>query len=97
MQTRSCHYFTSLGLSWDGMLKMMDIKLELMMDIDMYQFIEKGMRGVISYIANRHGQANKKYMKDYDKNKPSKYIISYPFECLKTVRLPSICNRQDVV
>ena len=70
-----CHYFTSPGLSWDAMLKMTDIKLELMTDIDMFQFIEKGMRGGISYIANRHGKANNKYMKDYDKDKPSKYIM----------------------
>ena len=32
-----CHYFTSPGLSWDAMLKMTDIKLELMTDIDMYK------------------------------------------------------------
>ena len=70
-----CHYFTSPGLSWDAMLKMTDIKLELMTDVDMFQFIEKGMRGGISYIANRYGEANNKYMKDYDKNKPSKYIM----------------------
>ncbi|KAL9954736.1 hypothetical protein ACROYT_G042310 [Oculina patagonica] len=42
-----CHYFTSPSLSWDAMLKMTGIKLELMTDIDMYQFIEKGMRGVV--------------------------------------------------
>ena len=70
-----CHYFTSPGLSWDAMLKMTDIKLELMTDIDMFQFIEKGLRGGISYIANRHGKANNKYMKDYNKDKPSKYIM----------------------
>ena len=40
-----CHYFTSPGLSWNAMLKMTNIKLELMIDVDMYQFIEKGMRG----------------------------------------------------
>ena len=34
-----CHYFTSTGLSWDAMLKMTDIKLELIIDIDMFQFI----------------------------------------------------------
>ena len=53
-----CHYFTSPGLSWDAMLKMTDIRLELMVDIDMFQFIEKGMRGGVSYIANRYGKAN---------------------------------------
>ena len=70
-----CHYFTSPGLSWDAMLKMTDIKLELMTDIDMFQFIEKGMRGGISYIANRYGKTNNKYMKTYDEKAPSKYIM----------------------
>ena len=70
-----CHYFTSPGLSWDAMLKMTDIKLELMADIDMFQFIEKGMRGGTSYIANRYGEANNKYMKNYDDKIPSKYIM----------------------
>jgi len=68
------HYFTSPGLSWDAMLKMTDIKLELMSDIDMFQFIEKGIRGGTSYIASRFGEANNKYMKSYDKTKPSQYI-----------------------
>ena len=70
-----CHYFTSPGLSWDAMLQMTDIKLELMTDIDMFQFIEKGLRGGISYIANRYGKANNKYMKEYDEKGPSKYIM----------------------
>ena len=70
-----CHYFTSPGLSWDAMLKMTDIKLELMVDIDMFQFIEKGLRGGTSYIANRYGEANNKYMKNYDDKIPSKYIM----------------------
>ena len=69
------HYFTSPGLSWDAMLKMMGIELELMSDVDMFQFIEKGMRGGISYIANRYGKANNKYMKEYDDKAPSKYLM----------------------
>ena len=70
-----CHYFTTPGLSWDAMLKMTKIKLELMTDIDMFQFIEKGLRGGISYIANRYGKANNKYMKEYNEKAPSKYIM----------------------
>ena len=66
-----CHYFTSPGLSWDAMLKMTDIKLEQKIDIDMFQFIEKGMRGGVSYIANHYGKANNKYMKEYDENAPN--------------------------
>ena len=57
------------------MLKMTDIKLELMVDIEIYQFTEEGMRGGISYIAKRYGKANNKYAKYYDKKAPSKYII----------------------
>ena len=68
------HYFTSPGLSWDAMLKMTGIELELMSDIDMFQFIENGMHGRTSYMANRFGEANNKYMKSYDKTKQSKYI-----------------------
>lgn len=46
-----------------------------MTDVDTFQFIEKGMRGGISYSANRHREANNKYMTGYDSSKPSKNII----------------------
>ena len=69
-----CHYFSSSGLSWDAMLKMTGVKLEKISDIDMYLFIEKGLRGGISYIAKRYSEANNKYMKNYNPTKLSKYI-----------------------
>ena len=40
-----CHYFSSPGLSWEAMLKMTGMKLEKISDIDMYLFIEKGLKG----------------------------------------------------
>ena len=69
------HYITSPGLAWDAMLKMTGINLELITDIDMQLFIEKGLRGGISYIAHRHAEANNKYMKNYDPNKLISYIM----------------------
>ena len=69
-----CHYFSSSGLSWDAMLKMTRIKLYLISDIDMPLFIEKGMKGGISYIAKRHSEANNKYTECYVSSKESKCI-----------------------
>ena len=69
------HYFTAPGLSWDAMLKMTKTKLELISDVDMFQFIEKGMRGGISYITNRYGKANNKYMENYNPKDATKYIV----------------------
>ena len=70
-----CHYFSSPGLSWNAMLKLTGMRLEKIVDIGMSLFIEKGLRGEISYIAKRYAKANNRYMKDYDPAKPSKYIL----------------------
>ena len=56
------------------MSKMANIELEKISDIDKYLFIEKGLRGGISYIAKRYAKANNKYMNDYDPEKPSTFI-----------------------
>ena len=53
---------------------MTGLKLEKISDTDMYLFIEKLLRGWISYIAKRHSKVNNKYIKKYDPTKPSKYI-----------------------
>ena len=53
---------------------MTGVKLEKILDIEMYLFIEKGLKEGISYIAKRYSEANNKYIKNYDATKPSKYI-----------------------
>ena len=45
-----CHYLTAPVLSWDAMLKMTELNLELLTNIDMHLFIEKGIRGGIASI-----------------------------------------------
>ena len=39
-----CHYFSSPGLSWNGIIKMTGIELELTSDNDIHLLTEKGMR-----------------------------------------------------
>ena len=56
------------------MLEITEVELELISEINMYLFIEKGMRGGMPYISKRFSKANNKYMRSYDNNKPSKYI-----------------------
>ena len=50
-------------------------ELELISDIDMHLFIEKGMRGGILYIAKRYSKTNNKYIKSYYSSKDSKFIM----------------------
>ena len=69
------YYFTAPGLFWDACLKMTNVNLELLTDVNMLLMVEKGIRGGISMISNRYGEANNKYMgKAFDKSKPSKYL-----------------------
>ena len=41
----------------------------------MLLMIEKRIRGDICHAIHRHAKANNKYMKNYDKNKESLYLI----------------------
>ena len=69
------HYYTAPGLTWDAALKVTDVSLELLSDIDMLLMVEKGIRGGVSMISNRYAKANNKYMGDkFNSNEPSKYI-----------------------
>ena len=64
-----------LGLSWDAMLNMAKIKLELISNPDMCIFLEEDTRGVISYIYNRYNKINNKYSKTYDPKQESRRIV----------------------
>ena len=68
------HYFTSPGLAWDACLKETGQQLQLLVDYDMLLMFERGIRGGITHISKRYAEANNKYMKNYNPEKPSSYI-----------------------
>ena len=61
------HYFSCPGVAWDAMLLMTYINLELISGTDMYQMVEKGLRGGLGYTASRYSKPNNKCLSDYDK------------------------------
>ena len=63
------------GLAWQACLKKTGVKLELFVDIDMLLMVEKGIRGGICYAIHRYTKGNNRYMKNYDKNIISSYLM----------------------
>lgn len=69
------NYMTSPSLSWDAMLMTTKIKLELISDYEILEFMEKWKRGGLCFVGSRrHVVANNKYLSDYDKTKKSSFI-----------------------
>lgn len=68
-------YVTSPGLSWDAMLLHTGVKLDLISDIDIYEMLEKGIRGGLAQCSLRHAKANNKYLSDYDSSRSSSFLI----------------------
>ena len=54
---------------------MTPMELELTSDTEMHLFIEKGMRGDISYICKKFSGEKNKSIKCYDNSQESKFII----------------------
>ena len=67
-------FLSAPRLAWQATLQKTGVKLDLLTDINILLMIEKGIRGGICHSIYRYAKANRKYMKDYDKNKESSYI-----------------------
>ena len=69
------HYYTLPSFAWDAMLLKTGIELELSLDEELYNVVEKGLRGGMVQCAYKKAIANNNYMGEYyDKTKPSSYI-----------------------
>ena len=72
--TKLVKFHLAPGLAWQAALKKTKIKLDFLTDIDILLMVEKGIIGRICQSVYQYTKANKKYVKDYDKNKQSSYI-----------------------
>ena len=69
------HFLSAPGLAWQGCLKKTKVKLELLTDIDTLLMVAKETRGGICQAIHRYAKANNKYMKNYNKNIESSYLM----------------------
>ena len=69
------HFLSAPGLAWQAYLKKTKVKLELLTDIDVLLMVAKGIRGGICQAIHRYAKANNKYMKNFNKDIISSYLM----------------------
>ena len=69
------YFLTIPELSWWVCLKKTGVKLELLTDENIFLTYEEGIRGGICNKVHSYAEANNKYMKNYDKNKESSFLM----------------------
>jgi hypothetical protein len=68
-------YMTAPSLSFDAMLLITNIRLELINDLEIIRMIQKGIRGGVCLCSTRYAHANNKYMPDYDASVPDSFLF----------------------
>ena len=68
------HYYSLPGLSWDAMLKDTGVELDLIRNTDMYQMVERGMRGGVGNICHRYATSNHPSMDTYNRNEETRTL-----------------------
>ncbi|RLU18819.1 hypothetical protein DMN91_009176 [Ooceraea biroi] len=71
------HYYTLPGYTWDAMLLHTGIEFELLTDVDMVLFVERGVRGGLSQCSHIYARANNRYAPSNDPCEPSTYLMYY--------------------
>jgi hypothetical protein len=75
-QLDPANYLSAPSLAWDAMMLKTGIELDQITDLKTLDFIERMKRGGLCFVGSkRQVRANNKYLKDFDPNKPSTFIM----------------------
>ena len=80
-------YLILPSFSFDAMLLQTKVKLELITDLEQYEFIQKTIRGGISGQYTRYAKANYPTLPDYNEAEPLSYL--HMFDC----NMPTVCQK----
>ena len=67
-------FVSTPGLALEAMLKITNVKLKLLTDVDMVLMVENGIRGGLTQVAHKYASADNKYLPDYNQNLKSTYL-----------------------
>lgn len=56
------------------MLLITQVELDLLSDIEMYEMLEKGVRGGLAQCSLRYAKANNKYLPNYNEQEPNTFL-----------------------
>lgn len=73
-QLDPAHYYTAPGLSFDAMLKVTKVEIELLTDHTMLNFLQNSVRGGISQCSHRYAESNNEFSTTFDPSKPTSYL-----------------------
>ena len=63
------------GLSWEAALKMTDVELDLLTDINQHLFIKEDFKEGVAMTSHQYAQANAPVIKDFDASERNIYIM----------------------
>ena len=70
-----CYFVSTPGLVYEACLKFTGIQIEILTDIDMHLMNEEGIGGGITQAIKKYASANNKYMKNYNPNQLSSFLM----------------------
>ena len=73
-QLDPCYFVSAPEVAWTAVLRLTNVKLELLTDVDMLLMFEEGIRVIVSEAIHKYGTTNNKYMKSYNKSVISSYL-----------------------
>lgn len=74
-QLEPCLFYGVPSLAWTACMKYTQYELDLLTDIDMYNFLESSIRGGFASVTKRYTKANNKYLNDYNPEEKNIFLI----------------------
>ena len=75
-ELHAAHFLSASGLAWKACIKKTEVELKLLTNnIGMLLIVEKGIRSRICHAIHIYAKADNKYMKNYDENIISSYLM----------------------